>query len=287
MKRLGIIGAENSHTAAIAKLLNIDRLVEGFEVTHVWGETPELARGAAGAGSIPKTVKRPEDMLGEVDCVMVDHRDGKHHLEAVTPFVKAKVPVFVDKPMTTSLAEGKRFLKLRKRLGVAVTTMSSVPHQASVSEIKRKLERTAALKAVHLNGPGDPKSKYGGVFFYGIHQVDLMVELLGAGAVEVTSVMNGPAFTAVVSYPDGLTATIGMPGAKGFSVAAVGAEGVFHEPVVNDANAYLPTTRLFTAMFETGEEPFTDERMLAPVAILEAMRESLSMKKRVKVPSFN
>ncbi len=41
--RIGIVGAENSHTVAIAKTLNVDNAVPGFEVTHVWGETPEFA----------------------------------------------------------------------------------------------------------------------------------------------------------------------------------------------------------------------------------------------------
>lgn len=283
MKRLGIVGAENSHTAAIAKVLNIDRLVAGFEVTHVWGETQAFAKKAAEAGRIPNIVRRPQEMLSHVDCVMVDHRHGKHHLKAVTPFVKAGVAVFVDKPMSTSLAEAKLFLKFRRKMGVPVTTMSAVPHQACVKKMKLKLAKLGVLKAVHLNGPGDPKSKWGGVFFYGIHQVDLMVELFGAGAVDVTAVMNGPGFTGVVSYPKGLTVTIGMPGVKGFSVTAVGAEGTLHERIVNDKNAYLATTRLFTGMFKTGKEPFGDERMLAPVAVLEAMQESLSLKARVKV----
>ncbi len=35
--RIGIVGAENSHAVAIAKTLNIERAVPGFEVTYVWG----------------------------------------------------------------------------------------------------------------------------------------------------------------------------------------------------------------------------------------------------------
>ena len=44
---LGIVGAENSHTVAIARTLNIDKSVRGARVTHVWGETRALARRAA------------------------------------------------------------------------------------------------------------------------------------------------------------------------------------------------------------------------------------------------
>lgn len=284
--KLGIIGAENSHTAAIAKELNVEKAIPGFQVTHVWGETDEFAKAAAEAGQIPTIVAQPQDMLGQVDCVMVDHRNGKYHLEAVTPFVEAGFPVFVDKPMSTSLEEAKAFLRLRREKGVAVTTMSAIPHQASVGGIRQRLVSIGDVKAVHLNGPGDPDSEHGGVFFYGIHQVDLMVELFGVGAAEVSTARNGAAFTGLVSYPDGLTVSIGMAGAKGFSVAAVGTEGGFHEPVVTDANTYLATSKLFTGMFETGVEPFGEDRMLAPIAILEALQQSLNAGEPKAVPGL-
>ena len=49
---IGIVGAENSHTAAIAKVLNVEKRVQGFRVTHVWGETRAFARKAAAAGEM-------------------------------------------------------------------------------------------------------------------------------------------------------------------------------------------------------------------------------------------
>ena len=37
MLTIGIVGAENSHTAAIAKVLNVEKRVRGVRVTHVVG----------------------------------------------------------------------------------------------------------------------------------------------------------------------------------------------------------------------------------------------------------
>ena len=47
MIRIGIIGAENSHTGAIAKTINIDKKVKGAKVVAVWGETRAFAKAAA------------------------------------------------------------------------------------------------------------------------------------------------------------------------------------------------------------------------------------------------
>jgi hypothetical protein len=39
MLKVGMVGAENSHTAAIARVLNVDKAIRGVQATHVWGET--------------------------------------------------------------------------------------------------------------------------------------------------------------------------------------------------------------------------------------------------------
>ena len=51
--RIGIIGAENSHTAAAARILNVEKKFPGVRVEVVWGETEAPARNAAEAGQIP------------------------------------------------------------------------------------------------------------------------------------------------------------------------------------------------------------------------------------------
>jgi len=284
---IGIIGAENSHTAVVGKILNIDKSVRGARITHVWGETRAFAKKAAEAGRIPTIVKDPREMMGAVDAVMVDHRDGKHHLPAVRPFVKAGVPVFVDKPMCRSLAEAKRFLKLRRECEAPVTTMSSIALQPWTKTLKRELKKLGRLRAVHIHGPGDYRSKYGGIWFYGIHQTELMVELLGIGAEKATMIVNGDDSAAVATYPDGLTVTmnflVGAP--YGFSLAACGHKGSFESTCGYEPAGAVAVVRTFTRMFRTGVEPISEPRMLAPLAVLEAMDKSLQRKTTVKVAS--
>jgi predicted dehydrogenase len=286
MLRMGIVGAENSHTVAVATLLNVDRAVEGMAVTHLWGETRALARAAAEAGRIPTIARDPREMIGHVDCVMIDHRHGKYHLPAATPFVEAGIPCFVDKPLCTSLAEARRFLALRCARGVAVTSFSTLPLQPCVGEIRRGIAELGEVGAAYLTGPGASRGKYGGVFFYGVHAVELMVTFFGAGVTAVAASRNGPACTLVCHYPGELTVTIALrpAGLPGWTVTAVGAGGTLHAPVPMDASPYLPGVRCIARMFQTGEEPFDDARLLAPVAILEAAQRAFARKGAVKVP---
>ena len=61
MIRIGIVGAENSHTVAISRLLNIEKKVPGCRVICVWGEASRYARDAVERGGVPAIVKTPED----------------------------------------------------------------------------------------------------------------------------------------------------------------------------------------------------------------------------------
>ncbi|MDP2338312.1 MAG: hypothetical protein Q8N05_18055 [Bacteroidota bacterium] len=65
--RIGIIGAENSHTIGFGKLFNIDKLFPGVEVKYVWGETEEFARAAMDKGQIPNRMEDPMEMLGKIE----------------------------------------------------------------------------------------------------------------------------------------------------------------------------------------------------------------------------
>lgn len=107
MMNIAIIGAENSHAAAISSIINIEKKIRGFRVTHIWGETKAYAKQTAQKGNIPEIVKDPNEMIGSIDALIVDHRHGKHHLAAAEPFIEKKIPVFIDKPFCYRLNKGK------------------------------------------------------------------------------------------------------------------------------------------------------------------------------------
>ena len=176
MIRMGIVGAENTHSAAIAKTINVDKQIKGVQVVAIWGETDEFAKKAAETGRIPLIVKDPAEMIGQIDAVMIDHRHAKYHLPAAEPFLAAKLPLFIDKPFCYRLKEGKAFLARARKMGVPVTSFSVLPEQKSFARLRKEIERLGPLKTLAAVGPCDINSVYGGVFFYGIHPVGAIVE---------------------------------------------------------------------------------------------------------------
>ena len=279
-KRIGIVGAENSHATLIAHILNVDRDVPGFSVTHVWGETDELAQKAAREAGIPHIVADPREMVGQVDAAVVDHRDGKHHAAAATPFVEAGVPVFVDKPFCTDLQEGLELVRLARARRVAITSFSTLPLEPSVQAFADHMRVIGRLRSLTTAGPCDIDGPYSGVFFYGVHQVEVMLKLVEVRPVSVSATRNGSDGVAVVTFDRDIIVSINCLnewwGGGGFHAFACGDEGMHNAHLASEGKPLLAGAQLFCKMFETGVEPVPTGRYLTAVAVLTAMQESFA-----------
>ncbi|WP_273568989.1 Gfo/Idh/MocA family protein [Maribacter halichondriae] len=206
--KIGIIGAENSHTAGFGKLFNINKAFPGMEVKYVWGETEEFAKTAMERGSIPEMVKDSNDMLGKIDGLIVNHRHGKFHLEPAIPFIEAGIPTFIDKPFCYRAEEGKAFLELARKHGTPVTSFSSIAHSHETFDIKEQLKEVKDINQVVRYGPVDLESEYGGIFFYGAHIVQPLLYLFGDNVQKVQVHQNRKNSSASLIFKDGMLATL-------------------------------------------------------------------------------
>ena len=283
MLKLGIVGAENSHCLRIAELCNIKKAV-ACRATMVWGEAPRFAKASAAAGRIPTIVKDWRDMLGQVDGIMITHRHAKYHAEVARFFVNHGVPCFVDKPFTFTLAEGKSLCRLARKKRVAIVSFSVKVYHQTFRDFRKALKGIGKVRFFTSTGPVDLESTYGGVFFYGIHQVDPVIELFG-NQVETASLhARGKDGVATLTYRNGPIVTINCARDRGgFHASVVGDQGMLDWNFTNDPKPYIAGARLFTRMFRTGKAPIPYERMLAPVAVLEALAKSLKLGRPVKV----
>ena len=285
MKKIGIIGAENSHTIAISKAINVDKRIKGFSVEYLWGETEDFARAAAEAGQIPNIVRTQREMLGKIDALIVDHRHGKYHLKAALPFVKQGIPTFVDKPFCYRGSEGKEFLRIARKNKTPVTSFSSLIFQPSFKHFVKKMKDVGDVIAGISYGSCGLRNKYGGVFFYGIHQMEMALEAFGYDVSSVLVTRNGSNSAAQLIYPLGKIVTMCLiqKGSPGFGLAAIGSNVAYHQAITVGKDSHLYGIRTFTGMFRSGREPRKHEHMLRPVQVLEAMEKSIKSGNREKV----
>ena len=215
-------------------------------------------------------------MLGKIDALIVDHRHAKYHLEAATPFIKEGIPTFIDKPFCYRAAEGKEFLELAREHGTPVTSYSSIAQSAATFDMKRQVSSMGKINQVVRYGPVDMDSKYGGIFFYGVHIVQPLMYMFGEDIEGVRVTREGPNGSANLVYKNGLFATLIFKNAYGWETFVETEEEFMElESFVEESDPALCYTDM-VEMFRTGKEPRTHESILNCVRVLEALEKSVA-----------
>lgn len=261
--RIGIVGAESTHAVAFARIF---RRMPGFRVVAIWGETPALARKAAREASIPRVVQDPREMLGQVDALLVVHRHPDPHVPAARPFVRRGVPVYIGKPFCRRPAEGRPFLG-------AVDSFGSVPLQRSFLSFQKGLPRLGRILAGSVSGPCDLDSPYAGIWFYGIHLVEMALAAFGPHIVRTEARRTPSGALGVLHYRNGSVVALHfLKEGKAFSMAAAGTRGSLHREIRFDRSPYLSSARRIARLFRTGKGP---RDILKPVEVLSTIEKGL------------
>ena len=87
--------------------------IAGARVTCIWTQDAEVSRHVADASLIERVVDDYVDMIGQVDAILLARDDAEHHYEMSAPFIKAGLPIYIDKPLALSQAEARRILDLQ------------------------------------------------------------------------------------------------------------------------------------------------------------------------------
>lgn len=275
--RIGIIGGSiSAHTFDYGKLFNIDKKFPGVELLYAWADTDEFASAAREKAGIPNIVRDPNAMLGKIDALIINHRDGRYHLEPAIPFIMAGIPTFIDKPFCHSVSEGKEFLSLARSCGTPVSSWSTIAHSDKTIDLKKQVETMGQINNLVSFGPVDIESPYGGVFFYGVHSVDPLLYIFGDNVVRARVTRNGRIATGSLLFNNGMLATIiFMTRTWDKKIYAETGKGVVElKTDVQEADPPRYYSDMVD-MFRTGKEPRNHTSILHSVAVLEALEKSI------------
>src|SRR3954467_3689752 len=147
--RAGIIGLDTSHVIAFTQVLNDPkasgelagiRVVAGYpggsddipsSRERVAGYTKEL-REKYGV----EIVDSIDDLLKKVDVVLLESVDGRPHLEQARPVFRARKPVFIDKPVAGSLADGIAIFELARETNTPCFSSSSIRFSPGIAAMR-------------------------------------------------------------------------------------------------------------------------------------------------------
>lgn len=290
MLNIGIIGADNFHALAFARLANLPVEQGGsglpVNVTMLWGETQSRARFVASETGIPQIVETPSEMLGKVDAVMIVLRHGGQHHAAALPFLKAGVPVWVDKPFTIDINQAKELIALAQKGKTILAGGSTCKYCEDVLLLRdkfRKLSLEGAVLSAGFNFPAEIDSPYGGLYFYGGHAVEILITVFGPDILSVKADVTAGNVIAVFKY-QAFAVCVNFAEVSDFYAMLYSAKEVVVQPI-DISGIYRQGFIAFVKALQTNQiqEPY--ETLLRPVRILNALVSAVTTETEVFVPS--
>jgi predicted dehydrogenase len=291
--RLGIIGTDTSHVTAFAKLLNDplspDHIPGAVIVAAFKGGSPDIESSASRVNTFAEELRTkwkvkfyPDipTMCKNVDAVLLESVDGRVHLEQVKPVIAAHKPVFIDKPLASTLADAREIARLAKDAGTPWFSASSLRYGDIATQMK-----FPDAQGVITWGPGplEPHHQLD-LSWYAIHPIEMLYALMGRGCVEVSRTVTEDADVITGKWNDGKTGTVralrpyGTYGAVVFRTKPKDAKGAGGTIVVQSnpkmTEGYRPLLVEIVKFFESKEPPVANEETLEIFAFMDAAQRS-------------
>lgn len=277
--RIGIIGTESSHVDHIVDHLNVKALGDDARVVALSGGASQRNELLRAKGAVERIVDAPTELLGLVDAVMVTDRDGGLHRAHAVPFLQQGLPVFVDKPLACDVADAEAIIAAARAHDAPLTSYSALRWLPDTDALAADAAARGAAQVVVASGPADPDSPYGGVFFYGVHAVEVALRLapgaLGdirversAAAITATAVAGATRVVVNLVRP---TETAQIP----FHAMVVSREAIAQRTLPLDDHYLLPGLKTFLHMARTGTPPLSYDDLLRPVRFLHEVSTAL------------
>lgn len=281
--KVGIIGLDTSHAPAFAKELNNPDAKEDVAGCRVIIAYPHGSPDIESSTSrIPKMTQDFRDMgieiadsiaalIEKVDCVLLETNDGRPHLEQALPVLKAKKPVFIDKPVAGSLADAVAIYKAAEKFGTPVFSSSALRFAKGAQELRGG--SAGAIFGCDAYSPCSLEKTHPDLFWYGIHGVETLFTVMGPGCEEVSRLSSPDVDVAAGKWAGGRVGTFRgiRKGAATYGGTAFGERGI--KPV-GGFDGYRPLAVEIVKFFKTRVAPVDPKETLEIYAFMEAADES-------------
>ena len=237
-------------------------------VTHVWTEDRSVSERIAAASMIPNVVDSSLDMVGSVDGILLARDDAEQHFRFAEPFLRAGLPVYIDKPFALTERDALRLLDTRTSPG-QIYSCSSLRYAKELALSADELAVIGTIRHIVATVPKDWDR-------YAIHALEPALVLVpGRGTPRVIRKMSVGQTTSVsVEYTGGVCISIHALGAVAAPIAlrVIGELGwkdlVFHDSF----SAFKAALEGFKLAVHVGCSPIPDDFLLEVSRLLEAGR---------------
>jgi predicted dehydrogenase len=281
--KLGVVGLDGHGPVftdvvnGSASMLPGARVVAAMPVPTVMIPKDALAQNVEKTRALGvEIVEDPAQLAKMVEGILILHDDGSQHLKLASRFAGMGKPIFVDKPFEASVEAARQLVAVCRAAGCPVFSASSLRFSAEMRACLADAEAGAVRSAITYS-PFNPKPTMPGWIYYGVHAVEPLFTLMGAGCQEVRCIRSDQGPVAVGTWQDGrlgiAKGTIGGKHGYGFTAWR---EGATISATVDTSRIYPALLQEIKRFIETGEAPVDPEESVEGIAFLVAANESMA-----------
>lgn len=282
--KIAILGTENSHADAFAKLIKTDPDFADLELIGAYGYDDAANQRLLDAGLVTRFVEKPEDFLGEADGVLVTARHGDHHWEYALPYVKAGKAAFIDKPFTVREDYADELIRAAKESGALLCGGSSLKFLRDLVPLKQYAAENTVVGG-HVAAPVNMVNDYAGFYFYAQHLIEMMFAVFGKDVRAVTAHCPDPSKNRVSVIFDygNFDVTATYSGSYEYSVTVLTEQGSQRIATHDLGDCYKRELTEFAEMARSGKAVCTPEELKKPLTLLHCVEQSYTQGKKVDV----
>lgn len=235
-------------------------------VTHVWTQDPEESKRISEASKVPHVVSELKDMIGQVDAVILARDDHQTHYPLSEAFLRAGIPMFIDKPLSLNPDEWSFFRPYLEN--GQLFSCSGMRYARELDPIRSRPEEIGSLKLAR----GAVIKRWD---TYGIHLLDGIFGVVPCMVERVRATQQGH-FSVTLEQTDG--STIQLDALENAPLTFLydfwGDRGRFHAEVKDFYTAFRRSLWAFVEQVKTKSPSIPPDDCLKMMKILVAANMS-------------
>jgi hypothetical protein len=215
--RLGLVGTDTSHVIGFAAAFNDPssaQHVPGARIVAAFrGGSPDLPSSRDRIDNFTRQLQEKygveivgsiAELCARVDGVLLTSVDGRVHLAQAREIIAARKPLFIDKPMASTLDDAREIARLAKAAGVPWFSTSTLRY--GIAPMKTA---EGNISGLDVWGPGPLEEHHQlDLSWYAIHEAEMLFTVLGRGCEEVTRTATADTDVVTCRWKDGRIGTM-------------------------------------------------------------------------------
>lgn len=280
MYKIAFLGADSTHTEAFGQIINgpKSKFSSIAKVISIWGKDFLQAQEKGKLIGVERVCDSIEGALEGIDLAMVIGRFGCDHFLPASISLSRSIPTFVDKPYTVSLDEAIALSEMAARQNTLLASSSPLRFCKEMVIAKDLISRSSKKGFVTVSIPlncvdlgSDPRLD--SAFFYGIHGVEILLELIGNRLIDFVVERRGFGIEVKILFEGGKVSYLkfikDMP--EDYFIQIIDEDNSNILKVELDGSYYLKEVEMILGDFIRGMPFVPIESSISAIKILEAV----------------